>query len=164
MAFWSKKKPAPDPAVAAELRSAALRRTAADLGVSPSGSHPHVFGVAMETAYPEACATLVVFAEGSTSLYFSNGGGVIGAGDHAAVRATHSGLFAEAEAHLKEFAPASDLGLPTPGHVRFFLWTFKGLLSADGFEDDLGNMRHALSPVFFRAQAVISAIRESSGG
>lgn len=48
------------------------------------------FAVLMETGYEEAVATLAVIADGTTSLYFSNGGGVIGAGQHAAVRKASS--------------------------------------------------------------------------
>ena len=56
------------------------------------GSHRICFtasryhGGLMETGYPRAVATLVVVADGSTSLYLSNGGGTIGAGQHARVR------------------------------------------------------------------------------
>ncbi len=39
----------------------------------------------METGYREAVATLVGVVDGTSSLYFSNGGGFIGAGSHAAV-------------------------------------------------------------------------------
>jgi hypothetical protein len=39
----------------------------------------------METGYVEAVATLVGVADGTASLYFSNGGGFIGAATHANV-------------------------------------------------------------------------------
>ena len=101
MAFWSRRKPPTNPAETSQrLRTQALTRTARDIGVAPSSAHPTVFGILMETGYPEAVATLVVFAEGSTSVYFSGGGGVIGAGEHESVRATHSPFFAEAESQL----------------------------------------------------------------
>ena len=45
------------------------------------GNKP-VLCVLMETGYPEAVATLVVVTDGSASIYFSNGGGIIGAGEH----------------------------------------------------------------------------------
>jgi len=162
MAFWSKKE-SPDPAEAARgLRDAALSITAQDLGLAPSADHPNVFGFIMETAYPEAVVTLSVFGEGSTSLYFSNGGGVIGAGQHEAVRRTHPALFREAEAQLAAFKPAKDAELPTAGRVRFYLRTFGGTVGAEADEQDLGHMRHQLSPLFHAAHGTIAAIREAS--
>ena len=38
---------------------------------------PVVWGVVMETGYPEAVVTLVSLGDRTTSLYFSNGGGII---------------------------------------------------------------------------------------
>ncbi len=159
---WSKPKQKSQDAVR-ELRELALTRAATDLGLSPGPEYPHVFGIVMETAYPEAVASLVVFAEGSTSLYFSNGGGVIGAGEHASVRATLGAFFAETEAHLRAFAPAQSTPLPALGRVRFYIRTFEGTLTAEADEQALGNMQHELSPVFHRGHAVISAVREASG-
>jgi hypothetical protein len=164
MPFWSKKR-SPDPSEAScGLRNAALSSTAQDLGLSSSSEHPNVFGVLMETGFREGAATLTVFAEGSTSLYFSNGGGVIGAGQHESVRKTHGPLFREAEAHLTTFKPVEDTELPSAGRVRFYLRTFSETLGAEAKEDDLGNMRHPLSGLFHAAQATIAAVRESSTG
>ena len=90
MALWSRTKQSPNPAeMSQQLRAEALARSAQDLGLSSSPEDPTVFGILMETGYPEAVATLAVFVEGSTSLYFSSGGGIIGAGEHDSVRMTH---------------------------------------------------------------------------
>jgi hypothetical protein len=45
-----------------------------------------ILALLMETGYPEAVATLVAVADGTSSLYFSNGGGFIGVGTPAGVR------------------------------------------------------------------------------
>jgi hypothetical protein len=164
MAFWSKKKSADAAAASRALRDAALSSTAADLGLAPSAEHPNVFGFVMETGYPEAVATLAVFGEGSTSLYFSSGGGVIGAGQHESVRRTHPSLFQEAEDQLTAFSPANDSEFPRVGRVRIYLRTFRGTVSSEADEQDLGNMRHQLSRLFHAAHSTIAAIRESSRG
>ncbi|MGH7522027.1 MAG: hypothetical protein ACREMI_12205 [Gemmatimonadales bacterium] len=145
------------------LRAEALSRTASDIGVTANPEHPNVFGILMETGYPEAVATLAVFAEGSTSMYFSSGGGIIGAGEHESVRETHAPFFAEAEAQLGAFTPATSTPLPSPGRVRFYVRTFKGTLTAEAGEEDLGEMRHSLSELFHAGHAVIAAVREVSG-
>jgi hypothetical protein len=91
-----------------DLRAQVLTLSARELRVTSTPALPQVFGLLMETGYPEAVASLVVFAEGSTSLYFSNGGGVIGAGDQESVRAQIQPFLSEAEAHLADFVPATE--------------------------------------------------------
>jgi len=160
--MWFRKSKS-DPAEAIRgLRHQALTVEAADLGLGPTADRAHVWGVLMETGYPEAVATLVVFADGTTSLYFSNGGGVIGAGEHDVVRAAGEILLSSAEAHVEDFAMSSGTPLPEVGRVRFYVRTFKGTLSAEANEEDLGEDRHTLSPVFHAAHSVISAVREST--
>src|SRR6059036_985513 len=141
MAFWSRRKSTTNPAEASKgLRAEALTRTARDIGVAGSAEHPNVFGILMETGYPEAVATLAVFVEGSTSMYFSSGGGIIEAGGYESVRATHGPLFGEAERQLGAFTPATGTPLPNVGRVRFYLRTFKGTLTAEAAEAALGEM------------------------
>jgi hypothetical protein len=118
----------------------------------------------METGYPEAAASLFAVVDGTTSLYFSSGGGIIGAGEHAAVRATLPPLFAAAEAHAASLVPAAATPLPEPGRVRFYLRTFGDTLTAEAAEDDLGHLRHPLSSLFHAGQEVIAAMRQTSGG
>jgi len=127
--MWFRRKSKADPAETIRgLRQHALTVSAADLGLGPTADRPQVWGVVMETGYPEAVATLVVFGEGSTSLYFSNGGGVIGAGEHAAVRAAGEILLASAEQYLDGFTVTAATPLPGVGQVRFYLRTFTGTL------------------------------------
>jgi hypothetical protein len=145
-----------------QLREQALRVTAADLELAPTVARPHVWGVIMELGYPTGIATLLTFAEGTTSLYFSNGSGVIGAGEHAAVRQTAEALLNVAESHLAEFLPVGETPTPRIGRVHFYVRTFGGTFGAEVTEDELGGNLHPLSPVFVAGHAVISAIRESS--
>lgn len=164
MALWSRRKEPSDPtAMSSRLRAEALTRTAAELGIDVSPEHPNIFGILMETGYSDAVATLTVFVDGSTSLYFSTGGGVIGAGEHDSVRATHEPFFAEAEARLGAFTKATATPIPADGRVRFYLRTFRGTLTAEAGEEDLGEMRHELSDLFHAGHSVIGAVREASG-
>jgi hypothetical protein len=160
---WRKAKPNPKETMR-DLREQALTRSASQLGLSPLPDRPHVFGILMETGYGEGVASLVAFAEGSTSLYFSNGGGIIGAGEHAPVRTALPPFFAAAEARRTSFAPAASTPLPDHGRVRFYLRTFEGTLTAEAGEEDLGHMKHDLSPLFHAGHAVIAAVRQASGG
>jgi len=118
----------------------------------------------METGYPGAVVSLVAIADGTTSLYFSNGGGVIGAGTHDAVRAASARLLEAAAASAEQMAPAASCPLPALGQVRFHLLTAGGIRAAEAPEQDLGHNRHPLSPLFHLAHAVIAAVREHTPG
>lgn len=155
----------PDPAgMMRKLREQALRATASDLELTPTAARPHVWGAVMELGYPTGIATLMSLAEGTTSLYFSNGGGVIGAGEHATVREAAEQFLDAVEDHLGDFPPVEATPTPRIGRVRFYVRTFDGTLGVEAPEEDLGNNRHPLSPVFHAGHAVITAIREASEG
>jgi hypothetical protein len=163
MPFWSKPKPKSDPAeIIRGLRAMALTRPASELGMTPSPKYPKVFGILMEMGLEKGVASLVAFAEDSTSVYYSTGGGIIGAGEHESVRATHPAFFAEAEARLGEFAQAAETPLPAQGRVRFYLRTFDGTLTAEADEQDLGHNRHALSKLFHAGHDVLTAVRTAT--
>ncbi len=113
----------------------------------------------METGYPEAIATLVAMADGTTSLYTSNGGGAIGSGEHEAVR-TVALAFVNAACEFTSAMQWTDsFPLPPIGYVRFNLITARGNWTAEAPEQDLGYMRHPLSPLFHKGHEVLSAIR-----
>jgi hypothetical protein len=158
-----KNEPTSSPAdMSRKLRQQALSVTASELNVAPTRDLPHVFGILMETAYPEAVVSLVAFTDGSTSLYFSGGGGIIGAGEHDSVRAALAPFFQTAEANMGSFTAANATPFPEPGRVRFYLRTYEGTLTAEADEDDLGEMRHPLSPLFHAGHDVITAVREAT--
>jgi hypothetical protein len=158
------RKPKPDPAqVARQLRTAALAMEPAELGLFPSGTLPHVWGILMETGHPNAAVSLAVFAEGTTSLYFSTGGGVIGAGEHENVRSASRSFLESAEVNLTRLSPAASTPFPATGRVRFYVHTFGGLLTGEADEQELGLGRHPLSVLFHAGQAVITEVRFSVG-
>jgi len=161
--MWFRRKQEGDPAqVVQGLREQVLTIQANQLGVAPTAERPHVWGVLMETGYSEAVATLVVLGDGTTSLYFSNGGGVIGAGTHDAVRVASESFLSKAEEHVADLAAVSATPLPDVGRVRFYVRTFTGILGAEAGQEDLGEGRHELSPLFHAGHAVITAVREST--
>jgi len=127
---------------------------------SPFASGDGPAAVLMETGFPGAVVSLVAIADGTTSLYFSNGGGMIGLGAHEAVRAASARFLAAAAAASGEMKAADGTPLPALGRVRFYLVGADGTRTAEAAEQDLGNHRHALSPLFHLGHAVISAIRE----
>jgi hypothetical protein len=141
------------------LRDQILNLDPAEVGMAPSADLPNVWGILMETAYPEAFATLVSLADGTTSLYFSNGGGIIGGGQHPAVAKATRSFVAAAENYFHEMTLSNDHPLPAPGGVRFHVLTYQGSYTTEADENDLGNHRHALSPLFYAGQDVLTQLR-----
>jgi hypothetical protein len=140
-----------------DLRSQAISISAELAGAQ---KEDEVFGVLMETGYPDAVATLVSARDGSTSLYFSSGGGTIGAGGHARPNAASRKVVEMASAFLKYAAKTEKTPLPKEGFTRFYFVTRSGLLTAEVKEEDLGMSRHALSPLFHAAHELIHEISE----
>jgi len=157
---WFRKRKPDLAAAARELREQAFSITASEIGISPSGAGV-IWSILMETGYPEAVATLLAAADGTTSLYFSNGGGIIGAGDHENVRAAATRFLALANENRALLTATRDHPMPGVGRVRFYARTFDGLLTGEADETDLGEERHALSPLFYAGHDVITAVREA---
>jgi hypothetical protein len=144
----------------AALRQMALQLAPADIGLSPM-SYPHeVWGLLTETGLAGGYYTLVVLGDGSTSLYFSNGGGSIGAGAHERVRAASQRLLAAANDAAVHSAPAAQTPPPPEGETRFYFLTFRGVRMYAAPEAALAARKDPLSGLFDAGQAVIAAIRE----
>ena len=142
------------------LRDQALSVMPAELGLTPTRSLPNVCTGIMELGFEGGAATMVAVADGTASLYFSNGGGIIGAGRHETVRRAAERFLASAERSLGAMAPAMDRGSPAPGHARFFVRTYVGLMSAEVEGELLAGGGHPLSALFFQGNDLVSAIRE----
>jgi hypothetical protein len=132
----------------------------ATVGILPTPKLPRVWLALMEMTFGEGSASLVALADGSTSLYTSTGGGVIGAGEHEVVAAATREYLEVLERLLEHLQPASSFELPAAGHVRFQVRTYDGDLTADALENDLGERRHPLSEAFFAAHEAIARMRE----
>ena len=150
----------PDPAeVYRELRGRALGMRPEEAGAAPAGGENQPYGVLMETGYPNGVATLVAFASGDASLYFSTGGGIIGGIGHESVRIASQHLIESANPFLPEMEKTTAFPLPEAGRVRFYVLTLDGAFTAEAAPDDLSEERHALSPLFFAAHQVITELR-----
>lgn len=143
-----------------DLRGQLLGLSPEEIGRPAEADEP--IAILMETGYPEAVASLVCVADGTTSLYFSNGGGYVGCGEHEAVRAAALSFLAHAANFTGEMKRATAFPLPAEGYVTFYVVTTSGVLAAQAGEDDLGNMREKLSLLFHKGHEVIRAIREHS--
>lgn len=144
------------------LRGQLLEVDPAELQVGPSVSLPRVWAVLMEMGLDTGTASLVVVADGTTSLYLSTGGGVIGAGEHESVRHAAKAFLEATEAHLDHLQQASQALLPETGAIRFHARTFDSLRSAEAPERELAEGRNELTPLFYAAHDVLTQVRLTS--
>ncbi|TME85934.1 MAG: hypothetical protein E6I44_14675 [Chloroflexi bacterium] len=147
------------PADAPALRAKLLRAKPADFGLAATPELPRVWGAMMEMRIGAADASLVVVAEGSTSLYFSTGGGVIGGGEHESVRAANRKLLGVIEKLFPAFV-AREVPVPVLiGAVSFAVFTYDGLRAARDTEERLRDKKSPLWPAYYIGQEIITALR-----
>lgn len=118
-----------------------------------------VWGAMMETGYANGTASLVCLGDGTTSLYTSTGGGMIGAGSQPAVVAANRAFLRSLTDHLRDLEHEPITWLPQPGRVVLRALTYEGHLATEAYEDDLGYGKHSLSPSFYAAHEVITQLR-----
>ena len=139
------------------LRSKALTVQPEMIGVPADGS---LLAILMETVQSGAVVTLVGMADGTTSLYFSNGGGIIGSGQHEPVAVATKAWLARAAAEFASSMTATtEFPLPAPGQARFYLVYADRVLTAEAVENHLGYNRHPLSLLFHEGHKVINQVR-----
>ena len=130
----------------------------------PDGAPPAAYGLLMETGSQDGVVTLVASSDPSVSLYFSNGGGIIGTGEHEdvaiAVRALIEALADNVALLRRERVVRLTTSFPLPQKKRtvFYLLTPDGVMTAEAKEDDLGNNRHALSGLFHSVHGLIALV------
>lgn len=142
------------------MRTMALNLKAEELGLTSENFPSEVFGVLMETGFDSGSFTLLVMADGTTSLYFSNGGGIIGAGTHESVAKASSMLLSGANHFRAQTQLVSTFPYPSNGEVRFYFVGRGGVTSYAAKEIDLGENRDPLSKLFHVSHLVISELRQ----
>jgi hypothetical protein len=141
------------------LRDQILSLDPAEVGLAATDAGDRLWGCLMETGYPNGTATLVCLRDGTTSLYTSSGFGIIGGGGHAAVVHANASLLAVLAAELDRLQRTEDRSLPAVGRTVIRALTHDGPRAYEAAEDDLGNGRDPLSPVFHAAHRVITQLR-----
>jgi hypothetical protein len=122
-----------------------------------------VWAAAMEMGMERAIATLGVVADSPTgvavSFYFSNGGGIIGCGQHEGPRHAGRDFLSVAAQAVANALPTSDYPLPRPGTIRFYIRTVDGTYTAGAQEAILASGRHVFSGLYAAGHAVITQVR-----
>ena len=118
-----------------------------------------VWAVLMETGRDEEVISVVAVAEGSASLYYSNGGGMIGLGKDTNVRSSSLAFVKKSASFLKFMKRVEAFPLPKPGQTVFYLVTPKGVYSYQADRDDLGRQQDKLSALYYAGHELIARMR-----
>lgn len=141
------------------LRSQLFQLDAAAIGLKPSGELAHVWAGMMELDVGGDTASIVAVADGSTSMYLSTGGGVIGGGAYEPVVEANRRFLAALEHNLAALESEGDPAVPGAGAVRFRALTYEGRRFAEASEAELASGSHALSGLYAAGHDVITALR-----
>lgn len=161
-----KKAVAPlDPAkMAAMLRDGVLVLQPADIGLTPAEC-PALWGLMIELGYPELNASLVILADGSVSLYMSDGSGVLGCGLHPDVRAAALRLLQLAATHLPHTHVQSGAFPPPAGdEVAFCFFTVDGHRAARVSRAALDEGEVELAELYYAVHGLIGLIELLGAG
>jgi hypothetical protein len=144
-----------------DLRGGVLDLEPSEAGLEPSEEHPNVWGVVMDLGYPEGTATVVGLSDGTTSLYTSSGGGVIGGGAHPPVVEATMRWLLIAEDAVGALDSATEFPLPDANHVAFAVLTFGGAYRGAATEEALRDEEHSLAPLFHAGHDVVTELRRA---
>ena len=141
------------------------------LGLRPTPQIPEtlsgqrVIAAVVDQNVGSGTATLACVADGSTSLYYSNGGGELGLGHaHPAVREATRTFLAAAGAACPLLERTEDCPLPAPGQAAVHLITGEGVFRQVFDLDCLETYSDALRELEGLYEGVLAAIRKSKGG
>ena len=144
----------------ATLRRAVLSREM--FGAAPPGTGA-IRAVAYDWRVGSGGVTIVAFADGTTSLYFTTGGGILGTGARESVQRAAAAMRAEAERVVSGFESVSDFPLPAGGQSAFYIVTDSATLGSGPIaSSELERGKHPLSALAQRAQDVLTEIRRAS--
>jgi len=146
------------------LRDQALN--AVSLGMAkPPAEHSNVYGMVIDIPQGGGYVTLVAMGDGSTSMYVSNGGGIIGAGQkYPDVTKASQALLVRAQHCLNSFILEPSNNLPSAGIARFHVLTESGKLCLDITEDQFWGKTTITGkqfPMIMAVQQLIHALQST---
>lgn len=125
------------------------------------GNDYQVYGAVVDMGIDsENTATMICFIDGTTSLYFSKGGGIIGAGQHESVKKAVLTFLENCYQALPVTRHIDSIDdLPEENHHTFYLFTKAGIFSIDiNLADILKCKEYKL--LFSQSQIVLNEIRK----
>lgn len=145
-----------------DMRRMALDFDANVIGAHPSADMPHVWAVIVDWGVGAGSATFVALADGTSSMYTSSGGGIVGAGGHENVRAANRALLLAAEAAYDHLAPVGVAALPDPKRITYWVRTYNGMRMAS-HPNDAARREPWLNALGDAFQNFVGAMRIAEG-
>jgi hypothetical protein len=133
--YVGKPTPIPDQ-MYMELRTAALLRKASELGldVEPNSNQP--YGIVMDWNIGQATSTIVSFATGDASMYYSTGGGWLGGFGVEKVSSASKEFVIVAGGYVDKLNKVADYPMPPVGFMRFYIITPQGVYGSGDVDND----------------------------
>lgn len=144
------------------FRSMLNKVTNDTLQISLPAEKTIVYGVVMDWEMEGGTVTMPCFQTGDVSLYMSTGGAIIGGSGHESVTRPAKEVVVMAQSYLDIAVKEDSLVMPVTGGVYFHLLTNKGKFLIKETYSNLENLTSTLTPLFSKANDVISALREVS--
>ncbi|MBV8366364.1 MAG: hypothetical protein JO194_07670 [Candidatus Eremiobacteraeota bacterium] len=143
--------------MSAKLRNLVFALSPGQLKLTPLPNG--VWAGSMEFWVSDHWVALVAIADGTTSLHFGSGGGVIGSGGHAAVREAGTAFLVALDAAAPGFTKTQAHPLPPKGRIHFYGLTTDGIcVSRDLVESDIARLPD-IAPLYAAGQQLIAQIR-----
>jgi len=147
------------------LRSLVLQGTRANFGLGPGTSATEPFAVVSDWNDAEGTTTIIAVADGSASVYRSNGAGSIGGGQsHEIIRKAALKAVEAAGAAQPQMHGASAYPFPARGQVSFYAVTDSGVFAATAAHEDLVNNRSPFSALAGAMQNIVSEYQRVAPG
>jgi len=150
-------------AITAMLRNNVFKLKVEDIGLTHDKS-PLVWGAMMELGYPDLVISLVVLADGSCSVYLTDGTGFVGCGLYSEVRQTASNMLGIAQRMLPHCQRNDPFPLPADSRARFYLLTGADIFTAEASRDDLDEGALDLAELYYAGHNVIEMIELLGAG
>jgi hypothetical protein len=146
------------------LRSMALEGTRANFGLPPAASPAQPFVVVVDWGEEQGATTIVAVADGSASVYGSDGGGSVGGGQaHPSIHDAALKTVELAAAALPQMRPTTTFPVAGRGQVTFYAVTDAGVFAATAVEDDVRANRSPFSALGNSTQAIVAEYRRFAG-
>jgi hypothetical protein len=145
----------------AGLRSLVLNGTRANFGLGPGASPTQPFAVVTDWGDAQGATTIIAVADGSASVYYSNGGGSIGGGQtHASIRDAALRTLEVAGAAQPLMRRTTEFPVAGRGEVSFYLVTDAGVFTATAAQDELSANRSPFSALATAANTIVTEYRQ----
>jgi len=144
-----------------DLRRNILTLTPEQIGFIPKPRDPSAWGVVTDLGAPNGWATIVSLAEGTTSMYTSSGGGIIGAGEDKTGKpaGASAALVMVAEKYFRRMQPTKEFPLPAAPNVRFYVLTLEGVYTTEFKQLTPSDTGHTFFELYAYAQNVVTELR-----